>query len=215
MLADLGSRRGVGLYRDIIYVTLYSNYLNPKQEVTMATVMAAGQFDEAILTSLRRIMRAVDLYSRQLASRHHLTGPQLVCLRLLRTHGVMTSGHLAQGATLSAGTVTGILDRLEQRGYIRRERPATDKRQINVSLTEAGREAISQAPLPLQERFQQRLAMLPATRQQEILYVLDSVVNMMEAEAVDAAPLLTSGPATAESEEVAAFLSDDAPSPRP
>jgi hypothetical protein len=57
--------------------------------------------------------------------------------------------------------------------------------------------------------------MLPATRQQEILYVLDSVVNMMEAEAVDAAPLLTSGPATAESEEVAAFLSDDAPSPRP
>ncbi|MGH8370336.1 MAG: MarR family transcriptional regulator [Gammaproteobacteria bacterium] len=160
-------------------------------------------------------MRAVDLYSRQLASRHHLTGPQLVCLRLLRKHGVMTSGRLAQEATLSAGTVTGILDRLEQRSYIRRERPATDKRQVNVSLTDQGRDAISQAPLPLQERFQQRLAKLPATRQQEILFVLDSVVNMMEAESVDAAPLLTSGPATAESEEVAAFLSDDVPSSRP
>ena len=179
----------------------------------MATVMAAGQFDEAILTSLRRIMRAVDLYSRQLASRHHLTGPQLVCLRLLRKHGVMTSGHLAQEATLSAGTITGILDRLEQRAYIRRERSADDKRQVKVSLTDTGREAVSQAPLPLQERFQQRLATLPATRQQEILFVLDSVVNMMDAETVDAAPLLTSGPATAESEDVAAFLSDDTPPP--
>lgn len=177
----------------------------------MATVMAADQFDEAILTSLRRIMRAVDIYSRQLASRHHLTGPQLVCLRLLRKHEVMTSGHLAKEATLSAGTITGILDRLEQRGYIRRERAANDKRQVKVSLTDLGHETVSQAPLPLQERFQQRLAKLPVTRQQEILFVLDTVVNMMEAEAVDAAPLLTSGPATAESDDIAAFL-DDLPS---
>jgi DNA-binding MarR family transcriptional regulator len=177
----------------------------------MATVMATGQFDEAILTSLRRIMRAVDLYSRQLASRHQLTGPQLVCLRLLNRHGIMTSGHLAQEATLSAGTVTGILDRLEQRGYVRRERAEPDKRQVKISLTDPGREAVRQAPLPLQERFQQRLARLPATRQQEILFVLDSVVSMMEAESVDAAPLLATGPATAEPDDVEAFLGGDTP----
>jgi len=181
----------------------------------MATVLAFGQFDEAILTSLRRIMRAVDLYSRQLASRHHLTGPQLVCLRLLHKHGIMTSGHLAQQASLSAGTVTGILDRLEERGYVRRVRPEEDKRQVVVSLTEAGHNAVQHAPLPLQERLQQRLAKLPPHQQQEILQVLDTVVAMMEAEDVDAAPLLTSGPATAESDEVAAFLRGDSPPPEP
>jgi DNA-binding MarR family transcriptional regulator len=191
------------------YVILYSKYLGRKKGFAMATVMATGQYDEAILTSIRRIMRAVDLYSRQLASRHHLTGPQLVCLRLLRKYGVVTSGQLAQKATLSAGTITGILDRLEQRGYIHRERPATDKRQVLVSLTATGQTAVKHAPLPLQERFQQRLATLPPTRQQEILYVLDTVVAMMGAEELDAAPLLTSGPATAESDEIAGFLKDD------
>ncbi|HET7922035.1 MAG TPA: MarR family transcriptional regulator [Gammaproteobacteria bacterium] len=181
----------------------------------MATALATGQFDEAILTSLRRIMRAVDLYSRQLASRHRLTGPQLVCLRLLHRNGMMTSGHLAREATLSAGTVTGILDRLEQRGYVRRERATADKRQVTVALTEPGREAVAQAPLPLQERFQQRLAALPATHQQEILHVLDKIVSMMEAEELDAAPLLASGTATAESEQVAAFLGDHPAPPKP
>lgn len=182
----------------------------------MVTALAAGNFEEAILTSLRRIIRAVDIHSRQLAIRHHLTGPQLVCLRLLSKCGEMTSGHLAAAATLSAGTVTGILDRLEQRDYVRRVRSFPDKRQVKVSLTPAGQAAVEQAPLPLQERFQQRLAALPPTRQQEILYVLDAVVAMMEATDLDAAPLLTTGPATAEPREVVSFLGNDAPSsPRP
>lgn len=181
----------------------------------MATALTTGNFEEAILTSLRRIIRAVDIHSRQLAIRHHLTGPQLVCLRLLSKRGEMTSGHLATAATLSAGTVTGILDRLEQRGYVQRIRSFSDKRQVKVSLTPAGHTAVEQAPLPLQERFQQRLAALPPTHQQEILYVLDTVVSMMEATDVDAAPLLVTGPATAESGDVASFLGDDALSPRP
>lgn len=175
----------------------------------MAAALAQDSLDEAILTSLRRITRAVDIYSRQLASQHRLTGPQLVCLNLLRKQDELTSGHLAKAATLSAGTVTGILDRLEQRGYIVRTRSVSDKRQVKVRLTPAGRAAVENAPAPLQDRLKKSLAALTPRQQQEILDVLDRVVSMMGAADVDAAPLLATGPASADPAAVAAFLSGE------
>ena len=43
--------------------------------------VALPDYQEDILRSLRRIMRAVDLYSRRLVTDHGLSGPQLLCLR--------------------------------------------------------------------------------------------------------------------------------------
>ncbi len=169
---------------------------------------AAHGYDESILRALRRIIRAVDIYSRQLASRHSLTGPQLVCLRQLAQEGALTSGGLARAVALSPATVTGILDRLEARALISRQRSAEDKRQVMVQLTEPGRELLAHAPLPLQEKFTRRLAQLPVEQQAEINRVLREVVEMMEAEDIDAAPLLSTGPTTAEPSSVAGFLDD-------
>ncbi|MDQ2070559.1 MarR family winged helix-turn-helix transcriptional regulator [Natronospira bacteriovora] len=159
-------------------------------------------FDESILRALRRVIRAVDLYSRQLSVRHNLTGPQLVCLRQLARSGGMTPGHLAREISLSPATISGILDRLEKRGYITRNRRPEDKRQVLVALTDAGRALIERTPLPLQERFTQRLAELPLERQAEINEALQQVVTMMEAEELDAAPLLASWPTPADSQRV-------------
>lgn len=154
-----------------------------------------GQIEQDVLRSLRRIIQAVDLYSRKLASQHGLTGPQLVCLREIRRHGPMNPGFLARSVSLTPPTVSGILDRLEARGLLTRQRRNRDKRQVLVRLTEEGERVLGQTPLPLQELFTRRLGALPEGRRMAIAKALQQVVELMEAEDIDAAPLLARGEA--------------------
>lgn len=162
--------------------------------------------EESILRALRKVSRAIDLYSRQLVSRHQLTGPQLVCLRHLLATGPSTPSALARGVSLSHATVTGILSRLEARGLVERERSAADRRRIIVSLTEEGARLARAAPSPLQDRFATRLAELPAANQAIIETVLLQIVEMMGAEEIDASPLLTTGPMDADVASVGELL---------
>lgn len=154
--------------------------------------------EESILRSLRRIVRGIDLYSRQLATRYSLTGPQLVCLRQLSKAGAVSAGELAESVSVSKPTASGILDRLELRGLVRRVRDEADRRRVIVDLTAAGAELVRTAPTPLQQRLAERLGKLPSAEQEEIDRVLRRIVEMMEAQALDAAPMLTVGPLTAD-----------------
>lgn len=149
--------------------------------------------DERILGSLRRIIRAVDLYSRYLALRYSLTGPQLVCVRHLLKHGATAPGTLARRISLSPATVTGIVDRLEKRGLVTRERSREDKRKVEIALTDEGRTLAHQMPPPLHEAFSRRLNELPLEEQQEIDRVLEKIVGMMEAQEFGGPPLYERG----------------------
>ena len=148
---------------------------------------------ENILRSLRRITRAIDIHSRELSARFNLTVPQLVCLRQLFLNGPTTAGNLSRLVFLSQATVTGILDRLELRGMVVRERGKEDRRRVTISLTDSGRELAETMPWPLQERFEARLSALPEKEQAIIDEVLDRVVHMMSAQDIDAWPIVGSG----------------------
>jgi DNA-binding MarR family transcriptional regulator len=171
-------------------------------------------FDNEILRSLRRITRAVDLYSRQLASKYKLTAPQLACLRAIALREELTAGRIAREVALSPATITGILDRLEAHGLIIRERRAMDKRQMMIRLTASGQAAVEQAPPPMHECLRRRLGKLSFAHQERIHHALAEIVEMIEAEHLDVAPLLASGAANAEHERVAAFL-DASPDTQP
>lgn len=152
-------------------------------------------YEEEILRSLRRITRAIDLYSRQLASKHGLTGPQLVCLRTLLRLGPVTPSVLSREMDLSQATVTGILDRLAAQGLLGRTRHAEDRRRVIVDLTEAGRNVLRSAPSPLQDIFSGRLASLSVEERAAIHDSLERIVEMMRAEAIDPeAPLAAEEP---------------------
>jgi DNA-binding MarR family transcriptional regulator len=162
------------------------------------TIAAAGGpedsgTEEDILRSLRRIIRAVDLYSRKLMNVTGLSGPQVVCLRQLSIHGPMQTSHLAEAVHLSSATVCGILNRLEQRGLVVRERQADDRRRVLVSLSEAGQGAVDSAPPALHDTFLFKLRALPPEQQQTIHLTLTQIVAMMAAGELDAAPLLVPG----------------------
>ncbi|MGH8279448.1 MAG: MarR family winged helix-turn-helix transcriptional regulator [Gammaproteobacteria bacterium] len=113
-----------------------------------------------ILQALRRIMRSMDIASRQLIGERGLTTPQLLCLQRLQEQGAMTSGMLAQAVALSPATVTGILDRLELRGLVTRERRPEDKRRVLVDVTEDGASAADTAPSRLATRLAEALTRL-------------------------------------------------------
>lgn len=151
----------------------------------------ATQYEDRILRALRRITRSIDLHSRQLATSYGLTGPQLICLRTLGQLGEITPGRLAREVSLSQATITGIVDRLVARQLVNRERSSVDRRQVTVSLTEAGAALVASAPSPLQERFVEQLAACDLEEQETICTTLERIVEMMGGENLEAAPVLS------------------------
>lgn len=148
--------------------------------------------EDSVLRSLRRIIQAVDLYSRQLVTAHGITGPQLICLRQLALGGNMSAGDLAEAISLRPATLSGILDRLEAQGFITRERHRDDRRRLLVRLTDSGQGLIERAPPSLQESFLLRFRALPAAEQEQIDRLLRQLVRMMARGELDPATLLVS-----------------------
>jgi DNA-binding MarR family transcriptional regulator len=146
-----------------------------------------------ILQALRRIIRAVDIHSRELAARYGITGPQLVCLATLCDEGAMTGAELSRRVFVSASTITGIIDRLEKGGYVERKRDEIDRRRVLLHATAEGYKLAYNAPSPLQGKLKQRLNELPELERATIGFSLQRVVELMEARDIDASPMLTTG----------------------
>ena len=137
-------------------------------------------YDLRILMALRRIMHFIDTYSRRLAVEHHITGPQLICLYSIVTDGPLTLSSLGKRVSLSMSTVNGIVDRLENKSLVLRERKDKDRRKVLLTATKAGISLASSAPLPLQDRLSLTIADLPELEQVSIALSLERIVNMME-----------------------------------
>ncbi|WP_237067052.1 MarR family winged helix-turn-helix transcriptional regulator [Microbulbifer guangxiensis] len=151
---------------------------------------------EEVLITLRRLIRATDLHSKQLVKTAGLTAPQLLLLQAIREKGQVTIGALAKEISLSQATVTTILDRLEKRGLVYRERSSEDKRKVHAYLTEKGMDFIRDAPTPLQEHFVRQFRDLRDWEQSMIISSLQRVALMMDAEHIDASPVLDVGDLT-------------------
>lgn len=157
---------------------------------------------EQVLVAIRRIIRAVDLHSRLLLGRYGLTGPQLVALKSLSESGEVPAGELARSVHLSQGTMTGILQRLEDRKLVTRQRGEVDRRQVLVQVTEKATELLREAPSPLQERFLDEFARLADWEKSLTLSSLQRIVAMMEAESLDVAPVLATEPDIAVDQQI-------------
>ena len=152
-----------------------------------------SDLQDHVLVSLRRIIRATDLSSRKLGKRTGLTTPQLVVIQAIGTLRDPTVSDVAKAVSLSLATVTTILNRLEANGLVHRERSAVDRRRVIVTLTEKGEELGASAPKPLQDSFVDRFVRLESWEQHQIVAALERVATMMDAEELDAAPILLSG----------------------
>lgn len=148
---------------------------------------------DEVLVALRKIIRATDRNSKKLNQQAGLTIPQSVLMSAIDENPDVTLGYLTERISLSQATVSTILDRLEERKLLERQRNQRDKRIVNVALTQAGKELLSKAPTPLQDIFVRHFDNLPNMQQELIISALQALAMLFGASQLEAAPILTLG----------------------
>lgn len=148
---------------------------------------------DSVLISLRRIIQAIDLHSRQLARQHGITTPQLIILKQIEGKETITVTELANQVSLKQATVTDILNRLERKGLVQRQKDTGDRRRVLVKETDAGKKLLEAAPSPLQDTFLEKFKNLADWKQNMILTSLQLLGSLMAVDEISAAPILSTG----------------------
>lgn len=133
-----------------------------------------------ITYQIRRLMQAGELYTKELNKTHQVSVPQLYCLLALYEHGPLPPSQIAKYVMVNSSTVTGIIDRLEQKGLVSRLRDSPDRRVINIQLTEAGKDLARNAPPPVQHKIVEGLKRLPQSKINKIVQSLHTLTHMLE-----------------------------------
>mgnify|MGYP000057623439 FL=1 len=103
----------------------------------------------------------VDMFERHVGQPFGLRKVEYSLLLLLLANGPLTPKRLGQALALSGPNLTLLLDRLQDRGLLRRERSTTDGRSQNIVLTDAGRaltQAAGDAAAPMERELDDRLS---------------------------------------------------------
>lgn len=145
------------------------------------------------LVALRRILKVTELNSRQLARQSELTTSQFLLLQYVAQQGQALPSSIAKAIELKQATITVLLNQLEDAGFVTRSRDTKDRRRVWVRLTDTARDILEQSPDLLQSRFEDAFDGLEAWEQALIISTLERIATMLNAENVDAAPVLDVG----------------------
>ncbi|HKL69968.1 MarR family transcriptional regulator [Salibaculum sp.] len=148
--------------------------------------------DESLI-ALRRILRATEWYARDLAHAVGLSPAQLRVLQIVAERESATPKLLARQMGVSQATVTALVDKLVARGLVSRVPSEQDRRQTNIVATDLGRERLDDAPDALQQRYVAAFKQLQGWEQAQLVSSLERVADMLDAQDIDAAPVLTTG----------------------
>ncbi|WP_368344799.1 MarR family winged helix-turn-helix transcriptional regulator [Pelagovum sp. HNIBRBA483] len=148
---------------------------------------------DSSLIALRRIVRATELFGREIRQSTGITPTQFRVLQIISEQGYATAKAISLRMRISQGTVTSLVDKLVRDGLAVREKSSQDRRQINIVLTDAGRTILEDAPDPLQQRFVRKFAAMDDWEQAMLVASLERVAAMLDAEEMDASPVLDTG----------------------
>lgn len=148
--------------------------------------------EEKIIVAIRQITHAVDLWSRRLWQQTGLTSPQLAVLREIQSGRSATPTTIAEALHLTQPTVTGILQRLERRGAIRREQSPADGRSITAVITRQGTALAAKCPSLLRDQVREGLERLPVETRSGLLEHVRLLAEIMGAPEADDVPYLFS-----------------------
>jgi len=146
-----------------------------------------------ILINIRKIIRSINLESKSIEREFGMSIPQYLCLNFLRKSETYraTATEIGLHLNLNASTVTGIVSRLEKKGYVARLLNPEDKRSSFIYLTALGEKIIKTIPNLLQDKLTLKLQELQPEELQQLQNSLALLVKFMGVEDLDASPLLT------------------------
>ncbi len=145
------------------------------------------------LIALRRILRVTELNSRELARKSELTASRLLVLQHLAENGASLPSVIARSIDLKQATMTVLLKKLDADGLVTRERDTEDRRRVWVALTDVGKAVLEKCPDSLQNRFESGFGNLQDWEQAMIIATLERVASILDADEIDAAPVLDVG----------------------
>ena len=145
------------------------------------------------LIAIRRILRSTELYGRELAKAAGLTAVQIRVLQIVAEKGHATPKAIATRMGVSQPTMSSLLDRLEKKELVERHPSKVDRRQVDIVITEEGRDAVARAPDPLQQRYVNQFEAMDDWEQAMFVSVLERVAAMLDAADIDASPVLDIG----------------------
>ena len=111
----------------------------------MHTLPAEAPYDlvKQIIFQIRRLIQAQALHTKELNKKYQVSASQLNCLLALYENGPLPPSQIARHIMVNSSTVTGIIDRLEHKGLVRRMRTSQDRRVITIESEKASFRAIT------------------------------------------------------------------------
>lgn len=133
-----------------------------------------------IVFLIRKLMHGEELYTKELNKKHLITAAQLNCLVALYENGPLPPSQIARHMMVKSSTVTGVIDRLEQKALVKRQRNSPDRRIINIELTASGKKMAEVAPPPIQQRVIDGLQRLSSRELDQIILSLTKLTKMLD-----------------------------------
>ena len=135
-----------------------------------------------LMEALNRVMRDASgqgvLYSQMVAERLGVNSSDLECLDFVVMRGPLTAGELAAATGLTTGAITGVIDRLEQAGFARRERDAEDRRKVLVRFQPGAGRRLMPLFKPMEHAS---MAVLSSYSDKELGFLLEFLTRLSEA----------------------------------
>lgn len=135
---------------------------------------------QGVVQSLRRITKAIHEFSKAVDREFGITGPQLWAMRTINEMGGCSAGDLAARLCVHPSTITGVIQRLEDKRLIDRQKRPDDRRAVVLTLTPAGKKLLERAPHPAQGQLIAALSQFPPEDVTKLRGMLDHIVEAME-----------------------------------
>ena len=113
--------------------------------------------------------------TKGMASQFGLTGPQLTVIKLLESFQDLSLSSLSERIRAQNSTVTGIIDRMEREGLVRRERSTTDRRVVHIRLSDKGQKLARQIQVEPMEIFRDALGSLTQADLRDLLRIMNKL----------------------------------------
>lgn len=149
---------------------------HPQDSAKKATGARFSRY-QAILKNIRLIFRARQKHAQGVEKECGLSSAQLWMMwELSKAPGLRVS-ELAKILSIHASTCSNMLDKIQKKGFVRRDRSESDQRNVHLYLTEEGKNLLAKAPQPAQGVLTDVLLRLPDADLSHLEIGLQSLVK--------------------------------------
>ena len=137
--------------------------------------------DESVAYLMKRVLMAVAQAADKRLEPQGITQAQWGPLFMLRSSRASTVAELARELQTDPGAMTRLLDRLESKGFCRRERSTGDRRVVRIELTPEGEKAADRVPVELAQVMNEHLAGFSKSEWTQLKSFLQRMLDNAEA----------------------------------